>query len=376
MYNTVLRRWPEKAFQQLEQGGNVYTTTIYVLVSAIQKIAREVNLPAGTRLYRGLGGDKVLPPHFFKRDARGLRGIVEWGFMSTTLDKATALRYSGVMDGRPLPAVFEIVSGAVDRGAVVSEFSQYPGEKECLFAPCSFLEPQSGEVMELTEHGLVAKFRIRLNVNLKSRTCEELVAQKKQMHISSFEYLLDELAQELAELVASPDAASRALRDPLTRVANAGQLRSRIMEQCREVLRQHQAVPAELYLDDCMYRSLVAESLEVKEMGKYKFDLWLRGLEPGLFVQRKGLRMCHREWNLMQELQLASLRGGERAALALELCRSKGLLRHTIDERNGFGEAPLLTAAANGDRYTSKPEGIYDLSDLDQIVTVTVLQCS
>lgn len=322
-----------------------------MLVSTIQKIAREVNLPAGTRLYRGLGGDRVLPAHFVKRDARGLRGIVEWGFMSTTLDKETALRYSGVMDGRPLPAVFEMISGAVDRGAVVLEFSQYPGEKECLFAPCSFLEPQGNEVMELTKYGLVAKFRIRLNVNLKSRTCEELVAQKKQMHISSFEYLLDELAQELAELIISSEALERAKRDPLTRVANQGQLRSRIMEQCREVLRHHQAIPAKEYLDDSIYRSLVAESLEVKEMGKYKFDLWLRGPEPGLFVQRKGLRMCHREWNLIQELTLASLQGEERAALALDLCRSKGLLRHTIDERNGFGEAPLLTAAANGDRY-------------------------
>ena len=34
---------------------------------------------------------------------------------------------------------------------------------------------------------------IRLNMNLKSLTCEELLEQKKQMHVQNFVYLLDEL---------------------------------------------------------------------------------------------------------------------------------------------------------------------------------------
>ncbi len=53
--------------------------------------------------------------------------MLEWGFMSTTADKAVAIQYSGIKEGKPFPIIFEIDSGAVDRGADISDFSQYPG---------------------------------------------------------------------------------------------------------------------------------------------------------------------------------------------------------------------------------------------------------
>ena len=49
------------------------------------QVAREARLPAGTRLYRGLGGERALPAFFYRGDARGRRGALEWGFMSTTM---------------------------------------------------------------------------------------------------------------------------------------------------------------------------------------------------------------------------------------------------------------------------------------------------
>ncbi len=61
-----------------------YTTTIFVLISAVQKVARVMKLPEGTQLYRGMGGLMDLPEHFFRADAQGVKGFVEWGFMSTT----------------------------------------------------------------------------------------------------------------------------------------------------------------------------------------------------------------------------------------------------------------------------------------------------
>ena len=213
IYNTVLRKYPDEKYQELKKIDNLYTTTIYVLVSAIQKIARAIKLPAGTKLYRGLGGDKKLPDFFFKSDEKGCRGMVEWAFMSTTLKKQVAIKYSGVRDGKPFPLIFEIDSGAVDRGAMISEFSQYPGEEECLFVPCSFLEPQGGEVMEVTSDGLLGKVHIRINMNIKSRTCEDLVSMKKEMHISSFKYLLGELEKELKESAKSDEAVERARND-------------------------------------------------------------------------------------------------------------------------------------------------------------------
>ncbi len=111
----------------------MYTTTITVLVSAVVGISRETRLEAGLKLYRGLGGDKTFPPAFFKSDVKGRKGMLEWGFMSTTADKTIAIQYSGIREGKPFPTIFEIDSGTVDRGADITSFSQYPGQ-HCLEA--------------------------------------------------------------------------------------------------------------------------------------------------------------------------------------------------------------------------------------------------
>jgi hypothetical protein len=86
-YNTALRRWPLEEYNLMVKAGNLYTTTISVLVSAVQKIARTIKLPEGLRLFRGLGGLVDLPNEFFFADAQGRKGFVEWGFMSTTSDE-------------------------------------------------------------------------------------------------------------------------------------------------------------------------------------------------------------------------------------------------------------------------------------------------
>jgi hypothetical protein len=56
-------------------------TTIFVLVSAVQKLARVERIPEGLRLYRGLGGSTEMPLGFFRADENGCRGFVEWGLL-------------------------------------------------------------------------------------------------------------------------------------------------------------------------------------------------------------------------------------------------------------------------------------------------------
>ena len=63
---------------------------------------------------------------------------VEFGLMSTTTNKATAMAYSGVNQARG--TVFEITAGRVDVGASISFLSQYPGEAEFLMPPLCCLE--------------------------------------------------------------------------------------------------------------------------------------------------------------------------------------------------------------------------------------------
>jgi hypothetical protein len=83
-----------------------------------------MRLPDGLQLYRGLGGLTDLPASFFCRDKQGCRGYAEWAFMSTTADKAVAVHYSGVREGRPKAMVLVITVSAVDRGACVRDLSQ------------------------------------------------------------------------------------------------------------------------------------------------------------------------------------------------------------------------------------------------------------
>jgi hypothetical protein len=71
----------------MKEAGNLYSTTIFVLVSAVQKIARAMKLPEGLRLFRGMGGQMDLPKEFFAANPHGIKGFVDWGFMSTTSDK-------------------------------------------------------------------------------------------------------------------------------------------------------------------------------------------------------------------------------------------------------------------------------------------------
>jgi hypothetical protein len=91
VYNTILRRYPTDVFEKFNAGGNCYATTIHVLASAVVKIARVTRLPLGLELYRGLGGLAELPDSFFRVDANGCRGYAEWGFLSTTSDRAVAV---------------------------------------------------------------------------------------------------------------------------------------------------------------------------------------------------------------------------------------------------------------------------------------------
>ena len=92
MYNAILRRFPSEVHGKFAAGGNLYATTIHVLVSAVVKIARVMRLPPGLELFRGLGGRMDLPDSFRRADANGRRGYTEFGFLSTTSDKEVAIQ--------------------------------------------------------------------------------------------------------------------------------------------------------------------------------------------------------------------------------------------------------------------------------------------
>jgi hypothetical protein len=105
--------------------GNLFTTTIFSLVSAIQKLSRTMVIPPGTLLYRGMGGSMDMPDRFYASDKHGCSGYCEFAFMSTTASRNEAVSYSGLgKKEKPKAVIMVIHPNSVDRGACISDFSQ------------------------------------------------------------------------------------------------------------------------------------------------------------------------------------------------------------------------------------------------------------
>ena len=102
----MLRGWEsavrplERAFEELCLG-NAYVTTLNVINSCVVKLSV---LTKAERVYRGLAGG-LLPEAFRTADRFNVRGGVESGFMSTSLDRSVAVSYAA---SGSVGALFEI----------------------------------------------------------------------------------------------------------------------------------------------------------------------------------------------------------------------------------------------------------------------------
>ena len=150
-YNRVLRA--------TAVGPYSYVTTVHAINSGIVKMAK---LTPEATVYRGVSGG-VLPKQFWEPNEHGVMGGVELGFMSTTTNRDVALAYMH-QRGKEAKMLFEIRMGMIDRGADVSLLSQFPAEKEILFAPLTGLEVAS--VPRVDEGGVIV-VELRLSCNLR-----------------------------------------------------------------------------------------------------------------------------------------------------------------------------------------------------------------
>jgi hypothetical protein len=150
VYNCILARFskPPELFETFKAGENFYPTTLSVLVSAVQKLSHHTPIPDDLILYRGTGGCVTLPTSFTKPDEFNCKGMTDWGFWSSTKERNVALDFSGARENKPRPMILQFKPTAVDRGASVQEFSQYPAEQETLYLPCSYVQPHGDATRE------------------------------------------------------------------------------------------------------------------------------------------------------------------------------------------------------------------------------------
>jgi hypothetical protein len=277
----ILRQWPKAEFEQLNVLGNAYATTIHSLVSGITKLSKVTKLDTNLKLYRGFGGVK-LPDSFFKPPPGGLyKGIVEWGFMSTTTEKAVAIQYSGIGMGKKFPTVLVISPAAVDHGADIKEFSQYPSEREYLWNPCSLIEAWGNPYVEATARGMFTIVPVRMNNNVKTLTLEELLNQKKKMHLSSFGIVINEIKRDLESLAEENLNAKKEKKKGTSKeqMKLVQFFVEGIVFECKNKFKRHQDKTAQDYQDDFQYQALVMEMLETKSSALSKKELCQHALK-------------------------------------------------------------------------------------------------
>ena len=360
IYNAILRRYPADIYKIYETADNTFPTTIFILVSAIQKLSRCMNIPAGTLLYRGLGGSMELPDTFFVPSQYCITpnalGYCEFAFMSTTQDRSVAVQYSGVRDNKPKASIMEIHPNSVDRGADISEFSQYPGEKEFLIVPYSFVQGDGRQRTEITDGGgVLTVISARVNINLKTETLEQLLGKKKSMHIAAFKSVIDETKQWLhAYAEDGGQAQARAATDKqYDEYTDLSWFISKTLRHMQTMKDADAELPDDDYVNDLKYKALVTRMLSSQEWAKQKLRLWLENQETNIYtVGHTPLKSAHRQWlSFLKQRQhaVAVLGSVERKTAAVKILQCKGLMvTHDASTEEADGEPLIYAAAADG----------------------------
>ena len=98
-----------------------------------------------------------------------IAGGVEYGFSSTTRDRATAVFYAKETDALVASTILKAQMGMVDRGADIGFLSQFPGEQEILYGPLMGMEVRGTHV-----NGSTLVVEVVLSTNQKSLTLEQV----------------------------------------------------------------------------------------------------------------------------------------------------------------------------------------------------------
>eukprot|EP00286_Rhodomonas_abbreviata_P001294 CAMPEP_0181290074 /NCGR_PEP_ID=MMETSP1101-20121128/1224_1 /TAXON_ID=46948 /ORGANISM="Rhodomonas abbreviata, Strain Caron Lab Isolate" /LENGTH=1392 /DNA_ID=CAMNT_0023394343 /DNA_START=102 /DNA_END=4280 /DNA_ORIENTATION=- len=264
-YNTCLRKFPEDVYKACK--GNGYVTTIHAIVSGIIKLSKVWVLPEERKLFRGLGG-MLLPQVFWVPDEFGCRGGVELGLLSMTTNREIALQYSGKSDFRP--TVFEIDVGQVDRGASVNWLSQYPKEEEVLMPPLSNLEVVGAPRMELVDGEEVMIVPLRVNVNIKSLTMDELIGRRMTLHMAMSRTIREETLLELKdELQTMRATVFSGAYDKNVYQQDVDD----IIADFDHLIEDHDTKPPDWFNEDEHYRSAIVEVVGMKRLALLKWNL-------------------------------------------------------------------------------------------------------
>ena len=166
-----------------------YTTTIHAINGAIIKLSK---LSQAKIVYRGISNGR-LPREFIEEDRDKVMGGVEIAFMSTTMDRKVAEQYSGAnVDDEKMAIIIQMQQGMVDRGADLTDISQYPAECEILFPPLTALQVVGRRVSHKT---LIID--VRPTVNTNSLTITQVITKRAKLLVDMEANMRLEISRDL-----------------------------------------------------------------------------------------------------------------------------------------------------------------------------------
>ena len=295
-------------------------------------------------LYRGWT-DATLPKTFFEADDMGVEGGVEYGFSSTTTERAQAVHYA---QGKA-STILELQMGMVDRGADISWLSQYPHEEETLLPPLIGLQVHGTNV-----DGGTLVVECRISVNMASLTLEQVAGKRKK--------LLGDMAAQMAGEVRAGLAA-----DTGAATETADEAGRMVQTKLEPMF----AEDAQAFNKDVHFQKAVDEALKAKRSVELAAMLVGAGAQGGLEAAIERVEPL--QGNVVDLSEMALGEGGADVAVVVAWMRSNpsGLTRLKINVPMASAE---VVAALHG--LVAQTTTLVDLDAMEEggAATLNVLQ--
>ena len=222
----------------------------------------------------------------------------------------------------------------------------------------SYVQGQERCRMEIGPGGGVLKvISVRININLKTETVEQLLGKKKSMHVSAFKSVIDETKQWMQEYAEEGGRAlSRAATDKEYGVSgrDISWLISETVKQLQKIKNADAKLPDDHYVNDLQYKALVSRMLSSQEWAKQKLWLWLENQETNIKLIGSwfSLKALHQQWlSFLKQRQYSVADAGSsmRKTAAVKILQCKGLMvTDNASTEEADGEPLLYAAAAEG----------------------------
>jgi uncharacterized protein len=364
----------------VKRSGHRFTNTIHALASAIKKLQGLAAEEPSTRLYRGLGGLSVAA---FAASC----GFTDKAFMSTTKDRESALEYSGVHKGL-VGTVLCIETSTTNNGAVISEFSQYPGEEETVWNACSFLQhlPGREEVVLPPGVGVVRTYHVLVSANSRAETVEQLEGRRKRVVVQVLDTLHADVCRAVDAAVKTAEFEKRVAQDE--RDDCEDDFISSVKDESAARVAVYKALPDGAYAAIEVLGEAVSKGLALVLLAKAKLRLWLEDPSLSLYDMdwkvgnpsylclnaAQGRRLAKRRLLLQDssaagrldgvgrivvEDGLGRMGGKATAAFALEDCRERRLVTgagaEALERKDLYTqETPLIAQVQLGEYEDAK----------------------